>query len=181
MSKASDCCSDDLINIVFLHFLDSLFQKVHGFLFLGSRCGCKVRQIVSSTVYLEDLGTLLIVDTDKEPNACQRTHRSSLCIHLRKICHSTCQDRHWHGVSIVKCPLPSFISSSLNHGFRVGHGSSDAATNLLSNGKQMCYTRRFHKSVGNLFLSHNAAGIFSADSNPSQTRVGTLEAILHLI
>ena len=45
----------------------------------------------------------------------------------------------------------------------------------------MRYATGLHQPVRDLFLSYDAGGILSTNSNSSQTRVCALEAVLHLV
>jgi hypothetical protein len=136
---------------------------------------------VSCAVHFEDNRTFLIVDTDKYRNDGQRAHTRCLCIDLGQIRHALGQDRHRTRESVIKRPLASFVTSSLNEAFAVCHCSSHADAHFLGELKQVRDRVRVHESIGDFLLRHDSGGVFSSHSDYREARISGLEAVLHLV
>ena len=178
-SQARDCSSNHLIRTGFLQI--SLFQKVHGLLFLWARSSPEKGQKVSRTVHLVNNRSFDIVHPDKAGNHRQRSKGSHLRFDLRQIRHARGNSFHRARVAIVVCPFSGFLAGPLHKGLAISHGACHADANSGCNLKQMSDTVRLHESIWNFLLRYNSGGIFAADRHDGKTRVGCFKAVFHLV
>lgn len=165
--QARDSHLDGFNLIVVDLLLELLFQIAVSFgLFHANGDGAEAA-VVASRIGLVDARAELIIESDEDHRASQRSHLGILRVHLSDVGDATTKNVHRHFIPVLILPVGGFILSALYLRLTIGDLSSHYASNAFCNPRHMTDGLRIDELIGNLLLGGHHSDVLSLHSNRS--------------